>query len=181
MKLICFDILDNGVKEYNQARSQGLFTLSCKVRLILLQESQVCLVHSVGEGYWTFPGGGIERGETPEQAACREAREEVGAELGELVPVAQIREFRHKTRVLQITDFFVSHVQRLGPQQLTEEEKKLGTEVEWISKAKVGARLGGMEDQRYHRRFSSLRDRELWRRLDCLSLGHGGLSNRYSS
>lgn len=40
-------------------------------------------------GYWTFPGGFLEVGETPEEGALREAKEEVGldVELGPLLGV----------------------------------------------------------------------------------------------
>jgi 8-oxo-dGTP diphosphatase len=44
----------------------------------MLRNNQVLLMHRVknGKEYWTFPGGGVEKGETIEQAVVREIEEE---------------------------------------------------------------------------------------------------------
>jgi 8-oxo-dGTP pyrophosphatase MutT (NUDIX family) len=41
--------------------------------------------HSYGSPLWSLPGGGMVRGEDPEQAAMREIREELGCGLADLV------------------------------------------------------------------------------------------------
>lgn len=52
-----------------------------------MEDGRVALIKRVraGRTYYLFPGGGVEEGETAEQAAIREAREELGVdvELGE--------------------------------------------------------------------------------------------------
>ncbi len=50
---------------------------------MILQDGRVALIERVraGRTYYLFPGGGVEDGETPEQAATREAREELGVEV----------------------------------------------------------------------------------------------------
>lgn len=52
-------------------------------RVIIIQDNQIALLerHKQGEHYFVFPGGGIDPGETSEQAAVREAREETGLEV----------------------------------------------------------------------------------------------------
>jgi 8-oxo-dGTP pyrophosphatase MutT (NUDIX family) len=54
---------------------------------VIVEEGRVALIKRVRAGttYYLFPGGGVEAGETPEQAAIREAHEELGVavELGE--------------------------------------------------------------------------------------------------
>ncbi len=48
--------------------------------IILIEENKLALVerHRAGLHYFTFPGGGNDAGESPEQAAIREAEEELG-------------------------------------------------------------------------------------------------------
>jgi 8-oxo-dGTP pyrophosphatase MutT (NUDIX family) len=48
------------------------------------KDGRVVLVKHTYDELWYLPGGGVEREETLEDAVRREAREEVGAELGQL-------------------------------------------------------------------------------------------------
>jgi 8-oxo-dGTP pyrophosphatase MutT (NUDIX family) len=58
--------------------------LSIGVKLILIQDGKIVLVQHSYQSGWHIPGGGVKRGETLEQAARREAREELGATLNDL-------------------------------------------------------------------------------------------------
>ena len=54
---------------------------------------EVLLVrHSYGPPLWSLPGGGLERGEAPEDAARREVREELGLTLAALEPLGTLEE-----------------------------------------------------------------------------------------
>jgi len=48
--------------------------------IILVEEGKLALIerHRSGLHYFTFPGGGVDQGESPPQAAMREAKEELG-------------------------------------------------------------------------------------------------------
>ena len=54
------------------------------VRVMMIQDGKIWLVRQTYMRGWFMPGGGLKRGETLEQATRREAREETGAELGEI-------------------------------------------------------------------------------------------------
>ena len=50
---------------------------------ILIQNNSLALMerHRGDRHYFSFPGGGVDEGETPEQAVVREAHEELGVEV----------------------------------------------------------------------------------------------------
>jgi 8-oxo-dGTP diphosphatase len=51
--------------------------------VVLIEDGKVALIerHRAGLDYFVFPGGGVDAGETSEQAAVREAMEELGVEV----------------------------------------------------------------------------------------------------
>jgi ADP-ribose pyrophosphatase YjhB (NUDIX family) len=82
-------------------------------RLLLLDDQQRVLLFRHGDGhgreFWATPGGGVEPGETLEQAARREALEELGASDVQLTLLwsGQSEFMFAKSRVLQVETFFL--------------------------------------------------------------------------
>lgn len=76
------------------------------VLVVLVQNNKVLILRRVNKSYmnnagmWGFPGGGIDKGETPKQAAVRECQEEIG-----VVPV--------NLRMLSKNDQFITFVGEL--------------------------------------------------------------------
>lgn len=60
------------------------------VRCLIEFEGKVLLIRNpYGPMKWDLPGGGVRRGERPEEAARREVREEVGLSLTDLLPLGR--------------------------------------------------------------------------------------------
>jgi mutator protein MutT len=61
-------------------RSSPIFRIGV-FALIFNDEKQILLGHRRDIDWWNLPGGGMESGETVEEALCREVREETGLEV----------------------------------------------------------------------------------------------------
>lgn len=70
-----------------------------RAAVVVRDEGRVALIRRVraGHTYFVFPGGGIRRGETPADAASREAHEELGLAVV-LGPRLLIEEYRGETK-----------------------------------------------------------------------------------
>jgi 8-oxo-dGTP diphosphatase len=59
-------------------------------------------------GFWEFPGGKIQSGESPLQALCRELAEEIGTQVSAAMPLMTYRH-SYPERVVELHVFEVSH------------------------------------------------------------------------
>jgi 8-oxo-dGTP diphosphatase len=73
--------------------------MRARAGIILIHDGKLALMerHKQGRHYFAFPGGGVDEGETDEQAAIREAHEELGIRV-EVVQLAAevLREGRRR-------------------------------------------------------------------------------------
>ena len=61
--------------------------------IVLIENNKVALIerYRAGLHYFVFPGGGMDEGESPEQAAIREAMEELGVQVAIKQKVAEVQ------------------------------------------------------------------------------------------
>jgi 8-oxo-dGTP pyrophosphatase MutT (NUDIX family) len=109
------------------------------VRAVIQRGHDLLMVYSSNVGDYKFPGGGVDLGESHEQALARELREECGASLlsldGELGAVIEYNFAEEKEfDVFKMTShyYFCRAGDDFGLQKLDDYEKDLGFKPEWI-------------------------------------------------
>lgn len=82
-------------------------------------------------GYWEFPGGKIEKGETPQQTAKREVEEELNAEIIVGPQLGETVSYEYDFGIVELTVFFA---------KMTAYDFKLvaHSKIEWLPAAQVG-------------------------------------------
>ncbi len=82
--------------------------MSASVVCILILDDKALLIQRRDIPVWVLPGGGIDPGESPEEAACREMEEETGLKveiirkIAEYTPINKLARFTHFYEVKKI-------------------------------------------------------------------------------
>jgi 8-oxo-dGTP diphosphatase len=110
------------------------------VRAVILRGQDLLMVYSSNVGDYKFPGGGVDDGESHEQALARELREECGVSLlsmdGELGAVIEYNFAKEKDLdVFKMTSYYYFCQVRdgFGTQKLNAYEKDLGFKPVWVN------------------------------------------------
>ena len=111
------------------------------VRAVIFQGNKLLLIYSTVRGDYKFPGGGIKRGESGDEALRREIREECGAELttvGRLI--GQVKEERPAfdkefDTFVMTSRYYLCTVDKeeISEQELDDYEADLGFTPVWIT------------------------------------------------
>lgn len=68
--------------------------LRVRAQALIIEDGKVLLARhhdlTIGERYWCMPGGGVEPGESPEQAAVRELKEETNLDIRIIRKIAEL-------------------------------------------------------------------------------------------
>jgi len=105
-------------KQLDAASSSPIFRIGV-FALIFDDEGRILLGHRRDVDWWNLPGGGMEAGETVDEALCREVREETGLD----VAVGQLVGVYSKPQKQEVVLAFRSHVIG-GTLQPTEETRE---------------------------------------------------------
>lgn len=122
-------------------------------------EGRLAVMHVEKFGLYTLPGGGIEPGETPEQAVLREAAEETGWQCKICGKLGQIVENRGALDYTQISHWFVLERMALAAsEQMTQAEIDEGTHCEWHPMEDAVRLIGEAKHDTVQRKYFQARD-----------------------
>lgn len=126
-------LTDKDIFPQNFSHSENKWqpTYRVTVRMIVLdQDGKIALC---GTRYKLLPGGGVDAGESLEEAAKREAIEEIGCDVDIENEIGTSEEYRDNGKRHQITHCFVGRVIGEKGLPMTTQEDELGMKVYWYN------------------------------------------------
>jgi len=120
-------------------RTEGKTVYREAVRGIIRDGQKLLMIYSTQNGDYKFPGGGVDAGETHQQALAREIHEECGAVVAKIGPgFGKIIEYdipvEPEYAVFKMTSFYYrcQVEDGLGAQRLDDYEQEMGFQPVWI-------------------------------------------------
>jgi 8-oxo-dGTP pyrophosphatase MutT (NUDIX family) len=131
MKLITS--LDQHELGFHESSDSSISHTRHAARAVMINDrQQIAVMHFTGTGSYKLPGGGIDDGESAEEALRREVREETGYEIATIHELGIVEEDRYFCGVHQTSYCFVTEAGQFVGIELTEKEAAEGMELVWV-------------------------------------------------
>lgn len=136
--------------------------------IIIEKDGKIALFNKTMKNEYKLPGGGIDKGENPEEAFKREALEETGCEVEIIKCLGTIEEHKSLDNFKQISYIFIAKViNNRNKLNLTAKEKTEGAKLLWVDDSQALKLITECYDNLkeskyenlYHSKFIVLRDR----------------------
>lgn len=155
-------ITENDLSRVSDSSTWSSFSERIGVRAIIVNDlKQVALMHVTNKGYYKLPGGGVDPGETLEDALKRELNEEAGVESYDVLDeVGEIDEYREEWgKLSKHLCYLVKLTSDLGESSQTDKEIDHGYKVIWAKDIDDAiAKVESGEPQEYGQDFERLRE-----------------------
>lgn len=127
--------------------------------VVLSPKGRIAVMYAAKYGIHTLPGGGVEEGETTEEALIREIAEETGCRIATVEPLGLIEENRFHADYTQLNYYYIVHTadETLHP-HLTALETENGTIAMWCTLEEAYERVAAPVFDRPQGKFLQARD-----------------------
>lgn len=140
--------------------------------IVKREDGLIAVFYKKAKNEYKLPGGGIDEGETPEQAFEREVLEEVGCEVNNIQSLGIVKELKSRENFQQVSYVFTSTVTKdTGNVQMTQKEIDEGGSLIWLTPEQALDKITNCAnelkasdyDNVYRTKFMNYRDREILR------------------
>ena len=134
------------------------------------EDGKIAIFYKTKKNEYKLPGGGMDEGESPEDAFKREVLEETGCIVKDIEMLGLTKELKSLGNFKQISYVFYAKVENMTKElNLTEKEKEEGSEILWLTKEDALTRITecveklkeSKFDSIYSTKFMNYRDREI--------------------
>lgn len=125
-----FEISDSDIGL--EIKNEVKYSSRSAARAVLKKGDKVALLHVSKYNYYKLPGGGINNGETIQEALKRELKEEAGCTFKLLNEIITIVERRSHIGLIQTSYCFLAEVTEEGDPEFTPKEIKNGFKLIWV-------------------------------------------------
>lgn len=112
------------------------------VRCVVVNDRrEVALVYFARDGFYKIPGGGVDQGESLDEALAREVREETGYTIKHIRELGRIEEDRYYCGMHQTSYCYLAEADQAGELEPTAEEVAAAVELRWVDSITTAIQL----------------------------------------